>query len=48
MFGISVMRTRIAREMFEREEDTPLPGYRLRCFILLSPFSLRVKCITWL
>ena len=39
-FGI---RTRIARAIFDFVEDAPLALCRLKCFIFLSPFWLRVN-----
>ena len=39
---------RIAREMLDLEDETPLPGSRLRCFIFLSPLNFRVNCLMWL
>ena len=47
-FGTLRIRNRIARELFELEEETPLLGSRLRCFVFMSPVSLCVYCFTWL
>ena len=38
----------MAREMFDLEDNTPLPGSRLRCFIFLSPLIFLVNCSIWL
>ena len=46
--GIFGIRPRIALEILDFEDDTPLLGSRLRCFIYLSPFIFRVVSLMWL
>ena len=42
------MRPRIARAMFDFDDETPLRGSRISCFNFLWPLILRANSSTWL
>ena len=46
--GFFRIRPRIARDIFDFEDDTPLPRSRLRCFIFLSSFCFLIISLIWL